>query len=286
MRPEYRAYTTKFDREVHSGAIEDVLGPLFHDQQVALDEAWNALQTGLLPWKVQAHLMAAESGGRIRQATTDDERRKTVVTLLIDQSGSMRGQKMLFAAAATDVVREHLLTLGLICEVLGFTTSHWRGGRSRERWKWRFRPSNPGRLNDLLHIIYQSADDRRASTGSHSFRQMLRPDLPKENIDGEAIQWAARRLSDINAPRKLLVVLSDGAPVDDSTLAENGDTYLGDHLRSVVEGIAVTGDISIAAMGIGYRTHDFYPRASFVNAPTELGTALIALLEGMILNRD
>ncbi len=115
---------------------------------------------------------------------------------------------------------------------------------------------------------------------------MLRPDLPKENIDGEAIQWATLRLSHINAQRKLLVVLSDGAPVDDSTLAENGNTYLSDHLRSVVEDIAAAEDVSIAAMGIGYRTHEFYPRASFVDAPTELGKALIELVEDMILNCD
>ncbi len=282
-RETYRAYTTKFDVEVAADRLETVLGPLLHDQQVALDAAWDALQTGLLTWTTQLHLVAAEAAARLRAALTDADRADTAITLLFDQSGSMRGQKMLFAAATADVVQEFLLTLGCTCEVLGFTTSRWHGGYSRKRWKWRFRPRNPGRLNDLLHIVYQSADDRRASTGRWVYRQMLRPDLPKENIDGEAILWAANRLSNVPAKRKHLIVLSDGAPVDDSTLKENGPAYLSDHLREVVDSIVQTDAINIAAMGIGYRTHEFYPTSSFVDAPDELGNALFLLLERMLV---
>lgn len=280
----YRAYTEKFDLEIPAKNLDAVLGPLRNDDAQALDQAWQNLQTGLLPWRTNLHVAAAEAAARIRSALTEEDRTERAVTLLFDQSGSMRGQKMLFAAATADVLQEFLLTLGVRTEVLGFTTSQWRGGRSRRRWKWRFRPSNPGRLNDLLHVIYQSADDRRASTGRWDFRQMLRPDLPKENIDGEAILWAADRLSAISAKRRHLIVLSDGAPVDDSTLAENGPTYLADHLQAVVEGIVLAGEIDIAAMGIGYRTHDFYPKSSFVEAPDELGTALLRLLEQMLIS--
>src|SRR5262249_36195393 len=151
-----------------------------------------------------------------------------------------------------DITQEFLLTLGISCEVLGFTTSQWRGGQSRSQWKWRLRPSRPGRLNDILHIIYKTAADRRTSTASNELRYMLRPDLPKENIDGEALQWAAKRLMMLPQRRKYLVVLSDGAPVDDSTLKANGLTYLSDHLKIVVNDIVEAGDIHLSAVGIGY----------------------------------
>jgi cobaltochelatase CobT len=284
LSDDYRAYTTKFDLEIPASRIGSVLGLLRPTDEVALDQAWHVVQTDLLPWRTKLHIVAAEAGSRIRLGLTDAERADSVVTLLIDQSGSMRGQKMLFAAATADVVQEFLVTLGFRCEVLGFTTSRWLGGRSRRRWTWRFKPSNPGRLNDILHIIYKSADDRRASTGGWDFRQMLRPDLPKENIDGEAILWAADRLSALSANRKYLIVLSDGAPVDDSTLTENGPTYLADHLQRVVEETIRLGNIHIAAMGIGYRAHEFYPISSYVEAPDELGNGLIALLESVLLN--
>ena len=284
--PSYRPYTTRFDREVHAKDIDSVLGHLHFINRAKLDQAWDALQTGLLPWKTQLHIKAAEAAARIRSALSEDERADTAVSLLIDQSGSMRGQKMLFAAATADVAQEFLLALDLTCEVLGFTTSRWRGGRSRSRWRWRFRPSSPGRLNDILHIVYKSADDRRASTGGWEFRQMLRPDLPKENIDGEALQWAAKRLLALPQRRKILVILSDGAPVDDSTLMENGPTYLMDHLRGTVQAIVQAGDIKLAAVTIDYRPDVAYPVSRFVDAPDDLGPALIAMLEQLLAGAD
>ncbi len=281
----YRAYTTEFDKEVLAKDIDIVLGPLGILGRAKLDQAWDTLQTGLLPWKTQLHIRAAEAAARIRTSLGDDERADTAVSLLIDQSGSMRGQKMLFAAATADVVQEFLSTLHFTCEVLGFTTSKWRGGRSRRRWRWRFRPRHPGRLNDVLHIIYKSADDRRASIGGWDLRQMLRPDLPKENIDGEALLWAAGRLRALPQSRKVLIVVSDGAPVDDSTILQNGLTYLPNHLRSVVDGIVQAGDIRLAAVEIGYRSEIVYPASSYVDAPDDLGQTVIASIEQLVVDQ-
>lgn len=279
---DYRAYTTKFDRVVAANDLDTILGEQSVRDRTSLDDAWHELQTGLLPWKTRLHVAASEQARLIREHLSADQREDTVITLLFDQSGSMRGQKILFSAATADVMQEHLGTMGIACEVLGFTTSRWKGGRSRQRWRWRFKPRGPGRLNDLLHIVYKAADDRRASTGGWSFRQMLRPDLTKENIDGEAIEWAVHRLLDLPQSRKLLIVLSDGAPVDDSTLLENGSTYLGDHLQHVIETILDAGEIELAALGVGYRAHTFYPISSHVEAPDELGHALLSLVTEML----
>lgn len=278
----YKAYTTKFDVEVRANRLDTVLGPLGRNAN-AVDQAWNELQSGLLPWRTRLHVASADAATRIKAALTEEERENTAVTLLFDQSGSMRGQKMLYAAATADVVQEFLLTLRIKCEVLGFTTTKWRGGLSRRRWFWRFQPRNPGRLNDLLHIIYQSADETRLSTGGWVYRQMLRPDLPKENIDGEAILWAASRLSVLQAQRKYLIVLSDGAPVDDSTILENGPDYLSDHLKLVVKNI-MRSDVSLAAIGVGYDAERYYPNSTHVEAPDELGDAAISLLASTLTN--
>lgn len=282
---DYSAYTTKFDREVPADELSSILGTLIPDDEAALDEAWHSLKNELLGWSTKVHIRASEIDSRIRKEQSEELLSDTAVTLLIDQSGSMRGQKMLFTAATVDIVQEFLLTLGITCEVLGFTTSEWCGGRSRKRWNWRFRPNNPGRLNDLLHIIYKSADDRRASTGGWHFRQMLRPDLPKENIDGEAILWASDRLLELPASRKHLVILSDGAPVDDSTLAENHSSYLSDHLRFVIENLMADGKIKVSAMGIGYRVHEYYKASSYIEAPAELGKEVLLLLEKVLLEQ-
>lgn len=282
---DYKAYTTKFDRVVAANELNSILGTLIPDDEAALDEAWHSLKNELLGWSTKVHIKASEIDSRIRKEQSDKLRNDTAVTLLIDQSGSMRGQKMLFTAATVDIVQEFLLTLGISCEVLGFTTSEWCGGRSRKRWKWRFRPKKPGRLNDLLHIIYKSADDHRASTGGWHFRQMLRPDLPKENIDGEAILWASDRLLELPASRKYLFILSDGAPVDDSTLNENHSSYLSDHLERVVKNLKDGGEIKVSAIGIGYRVHEYYKASSYVEAPAELGNEMLSLIEKVLLER-
>lgn len=284
--PGYRAYTTKFDRVVNADDLNAVLGPLTFKDQGALDEAWNELQSGLLPWKTKLHIVGSELTERMRTELTREEREDVVVSLLFDQSGSMRGQKMLFSAASADVAQEFLVSLGIGCEVLGFTTSAWRGGRSRRRWQWRFSPRNPGRLNDLLHVVYRDVSDNRASTGGWTYRQMLRADFPKENIDGEAIEWAASRLHAIPKRRKILIVLSDGAPVDDSTLNENGPQYLADHLQNVVEDLTYEGEIEIAAFGIGFACHAFYPKTHSVENPSELGIELLVFLTSVLLKSE
>ena len=278
---DYKIYTTKFDTEIAARHLDVVLGPLAPKDDIALIEAWHALRMGLLVWRTRLHIAAAEAAVRLRSRLTEAERVETVVSLLVDHSGSMRGQKMLFAAATTDVTQEFVSTLGMSCEVLGFTTSQWKGGQSRKQWRW-FRPSRPGRLNDLLHIVYRNGSDDRASSGSDEFRHMLRPDLPKENIDGEALQWAAKRLMALPHRRKYLVVLSDGAPVDDSTLMQNGPTYLADHLRSVVKDIGDAGAIHLSAVGVGYDCRDYYSISSHTTAPDELGSTMIAHLERVL----
>lgn len=281
-KDDYHIYTTKFDAVVDAHHLDSVIGPLTSKNKALVDEAWEALQMSLLPWKTKAHIAASKQSETLRKAYSNDLLEEVVVSLLIDQSGSMRGQKMLFVAAAVDVVQEFLLTLGIRCEILGFTTSRWQGGRSRSRWKWRFRPRNPGRLNDLLHIVYQDAADARASSGRYCLKHMLRPDLLKENIDGEAIEWAASRLRSLDQRHKLLIVLSDGAPVDDSTLAENGNTFLADHLRAVVTELNNESEIHLGSFGVGYAPHDFYRTSDYVEAPSDLGTNLIDFLGKMI----
>jgi cobaltochelatase CobT len=281
-KDDYHIYTTKFDAVVTANDLDSVIGPLSSKNRALVEEAWDALQMSLLPWKTKTHIIASEQSDALRKAYSSDFLREIVVSFLIDQSGSMRGQKMLFVAAAVDVVQEFLLTLGIRCEILGFTTSRWRGGRSRSRWKWRFRPRNPGRLNDLLHIVYQDADDARASSGRYCLKHMLRPDLLKENIDGEAIEWAASRLQTLDKTHKILIVLSDGAPVDDSTLMENGNTFLADHLSTVVKNLNDNSDIHLGSFGVGYAPHDFYRSSGYVEAPSDLGANLICFLGKMI----
>ena len=281
----YHAYTTKFDAEIGANDLDAILGPMKSRQKKAVEDAWQISQADLLPWKTHLHLLASDADARIRSRLTAEQLNNSTATLLFDQSGSMRGQKSIFCAAAADTTQEFLLTLGISCDILGFTTSRWKRGRARRHRKWRFRPSNPGRLNDLLHIIYRDATDDRISAGSSVYKQMLRPDLPKENIDGEAIQWAAKRLLSRPAARKFLIIVSDGAPMDDSTILQNGPTYLADHLRHVVDEIVSQGQISLASLGIGYLVPNLFPLSRHIEAPSDLGKALISLLEEMLTGR-
>lgn len=165
---------------------------------------------------------------------------------------------MLLATAAADCLQDFARNLGCTVEVLGFTTTTWKGGRSRQKWLNRGRVPSPGRLCDLLHVIYLDANSHMSGTGSWAFRPMLRPDLPKENIDGEAVEWARDRLKRLTQSRKFLIIISDGAPVDDSTLMENGSDYLLRHLRSVVGEIEAEGEIRLSAIGIGHDVTSYY----------------------------
>ncbi|MCG8443987.1 MAG: hypothetical protein MI723_19465, partial [Caulobacterales bacterium] len=198
----YRVFTRDFDIVVSVDQLDSVLGPLSDANHLSLEEAWSAFSGALQGWRTKTHLEALDSTTRILARSNAKALQETAATILVDQSGSMRGQNMLLAAAATDVACDFLVHLGVTVEVLGFTTVRWKGGKSRERWLRGGRPWSPGRLCDLLHIIYRTADDRRASTGSWSFKSMLRPDLPKENVDGEALEWAASRLREREEPNK------------------------------------------------------------------------------------
>jgi cobaltochelatase CobT len=283
---DYKVFTSKHDREVAAEHLATAIGHLSARATRAVNDAWEESKADMLSWRNKVHLLAAESATRIRAALSKEQRQDTIVVLLFDQSGSMRGQKMLFAAATADVVQEHLLTLKIACEILGFTTVRWRGGKSRLRWNLQLRPKNPGRLNDLLHIIYKNADDVRASTGGHWIKQMLRPDLPKENIDGEAIEWASRRLRERPERNKFLIVLSDGAPVDDSTLSANTPGILEDHVRLVINQIDRGNEMKIGGVGIGFDVSRYYPISTYTEAPGDLGELVIRFVERLLTSDE
>ena len=199
--------------------------------------------------------------------------RDTVVTLLIDNSGSMRGRPITIAAMSTDILARTLERCGVKVEILGFTTRAWKGGSSRERWLSDGKPSQPGRLNDLRHIVYKAADNPwrhcRANLGL-----MLREGLLKENIDGEALIWAYERLCARPEQRKILMVISDGAPVDDSTLSANQGNYLEEHLRRVIHYIENRTPVQLLAIGIGHDVTRYYQRAVTLVDAEELGGAI------------
>jgi cobaltochelatase CobT len=204
---------------------------------------------------------------KVEQDTTF---RDTVVTLLLDNSGSMRGRPITVAATCADILARTLERCGVKVEILGFTTKAWKGGQSRENWLVSNKPANPGRLNDLRHIIYKSADQpwRRAR---RNLGLMMREGLLKENIDGEALIWAHNRLLARSEQRRILMVISDGAPVDDSTLSVNSGNYLERHLRQVIGDIEAKSPIELIAIGIGHDVTRYYKRAVTIIDAEELG---------------
>jgi len=200
--------------------------------------------------------------------------RDSVVSLLIDNSSSMRGRPMAVAAMSADILARTLERCGIKVEILGFTTRTWKGGRARELWQQRGEPAAPGRLNELRHIIYKSADTpwRRARK---NLGLMLRDGIPKENIDGEALLWAHRRLIARPEERRILVVVSDGDPADDATLSANPGDYLGQHLRQVIAAIEQRSPVELLAIGIGHDVARYYRRAVTLRSADELGGAMI-----------
>jgi cobaltochelatase CobT len=190
------------------------------------------------------------------------------VSILIDNSGSMRGARITHTAAWCNIIAEWMDRLGISTEFLGYTTRAWKGGQSKEAWMAAGKPPNPGRLNDLRHLIYKSFS---ASVGAAApnFGMMAREGLLKENIDGEAMLWAASRLQQQTSSRKILFVISDGAPVDDMTLSVNPGTFLENHLRSVID--STPANIKLYAIGLGYDVSRYYPNAVMVNEASELG---------------
>ncbi len=298
----YRAYVRAFDEEV---SAEDLCDPeeltrlrqqldqqLQHLQGVVAKLA-NRLQRRLLAQQTRAWDFDLEEGlldaGRLARVVVnplqalsykrerDTDFRDTVVTLLIDNSGSMRGRPITVAAMCGDILARTLERCAVKVEVLGFTTRAWKGGQSRERWVAEGKPRNPGRLNDLRHIIYKSADApwRRSRK---NLGLMLREGLLKENIDGEALLWAYRRLLLRGEHRRILMVISDGAPVDDSTLSVNPGNYLEKHLRETIRDIEARDTVELIAVGIGHDVTRYYRRAVTIVDAEELGGTMMKKL--------
>lgn len=273
---DYRVFTTKFDREVGWEELDDVLGSL---------SAQDVKTAGVSLAEFEAALTASTetpAGSTPASGSKVGAPPGRAVTLLLDQSGSMRGQPMALAAAAIAQAVRRLRAADCRVEVLGFTTASWRGGRPRRRWKWLLRPRHPGRLCELLHIVYRDGDEEGSEISYAAIRSMLRPDLPKENIDGEAVVWAAGRLLARPEAAKTLVVLSDGSPVDDSTQQANGPLYLDSHLQSVLESIRREGQIRIGAVGIGHDVGRWYPESISVQSVTDLGLGLNTFLDRLL----
>lgn len=207
-----------------------------------------------------------------REKVTDF--RDTVVTLLLDNSGSMRGRPITVAALSADILASTLERCGVKTEILGFTTREWKGGQARKHWMANGQPANPGRLNDLRHIIYKSAE-MRASLGRKRLGLMLKDGILKENIDGEAILWAYSRLQKRPEQRRILMVISDGAPVDDATLSTNHAGYLDTHLRQVIAAVEKRNDVEMLAIGIGHDVTRYYNRAVTLRDVDELGDTMM-----------
>ncbi len=296
--PDYRAFTLRFDETI---AAEDLCEPEELDRlRGYLDKQLSHLQgvVARLANRLQRRLMAQQNRSwefdleeglldpaRLSRVVTDPmhplsfkwekdtQFRDTVVTLLLDNSGSMRGRPITVAATCADILARTLERCGVKVEILGFTTRAWKGGQSREHWLTAGKPANPGRLNDLRHIIYKAADApwRRARK---NLGLMMREGLLKENIDGEALDWAHKRLLARSEQRKILMMISDGAPVDDSTLSVNPGNYLERHLRWVIEEIETRSPVELIAIGIGHDVTRYYRRAVTIVDAEELGGAM------------
>ena len=299
---DYRIFTTQFDEIIHAielatpeeanrlrlqldqliaphqttiGKLANRLQRLLQAQQ---NRSWNFnLEEGLLD-TAQLHRVITKPGDSLSfKQESESKFKDTVVSLLIDSSGSMRGRSMTLAAICGDIIGSTLERCYVKTELLGFTTKHWKGGDSRKAWVNQGSPSNPGRLNDLRHIIFKSADDsfRKARK---SFGIMLREGLLKENVDGEALAWAHQRLIKRNEERKILIVISDGAPVDDSTLSTNHSLFLDNHLRQIISSIETQSNVELLAIGIGHDVTKYYEKSITINRAEELAEALLEKL--------
>jgi cobaltochelatase CobT len=295
---EYRAYTSRFDETVKAEDLCDAeeLDRLrsYLDKQLlhlssVVGRLANRLQRRLMAQQNRAWEFDLEEGmldpARLPRVVIDPQQplsfkrekdtnfRDTVVTLLLDNSGSMRGRPITVAATCADILARTLERCGVKVEILGFTTKAWKGGQSRESWIADGKPPNPGRLNDIRHIIYKAADApwRRAR---RNLGLMMREGLLKENIDGEALDWAHRRLLARQEQRRILMMISDGAPVDDSTLSVNPGNYLERHLRHVIQEIETKSPVELIAIGIGHDVTRYYRRAVTIVDAEELGGAM------------
>ena len=303
--PNYKVFAKEYDEEVHA---EELAEPVelerlraYLDQQLeplkgAVSRLANKLQRRLQAQQNRSWLFDLEEGildaGRLARVVAnpttplsfkmeqDTEFRDTVVTLLLDNSGSMRGRPISIAAICADVLARTLERCSVKVEILGFTTRAWKGGQSRERWLNDGRPQQPGRLNDLRHIIYKGADApwRRSRP---NLGLMMKEGLLKENIDGEALEWAHRRMIARTEQRKILMVISDGAPVDDSTLSVNPANYLEKHLRDVIDMVERRKAVELLAIGIGHDVTRYYERAVTITDVEQLAGAMTEQLAAL-----
>jgi cobaltochelatase CobT len=264
------------DKELRN--LQSVVGRLANKLQRKLmaqqNRAWDFdLEEGILDTARLTRVVIDPMHALSFKHERDANFRDTIVTLVLDNSGSMRGRPIMVAACCADILARTLERCGVKVEILGFTTKAWKGGQAREAWLAAGKPANPGRLNDLRHIIYKSADApwRRAK---RSLALMMREGLLKENIDGEALAWAHRRLQARPERRRILMMISDGAPVDDSTLSVNTGNYLEQHLRQVIEEIETRSPVELIAIGIGHDVTRYYRRAVTITDPAELAGAM------------
>ena len=265
--------------------FQDVITKLANKLQRQLlakqNRAWEFdLEEGLLDSSKLPRIIMDPYNSLSFKKEKDLDFKDTVVTLLIDNSGSMRGRPITIAAICADILSRTLERCSVKVEILGFTTKNWKGGQSRELWTKNSKPKTPGRLNDLRHIIYKSADTHWRQA-KNNLGLMLKEGLLKENIDGEAISWAYNRIKKRKEERKILMVISDGAPVDDSTLSVNSGDFLEKHLKKIVKFIENKSDIEVLAIGIGHDVSRYYDKAIKITDVNELGDVMISQLSSL-----
>ena len=307
---EYKVFTNEFDEIAKAEVLEDIketqklrknLDQQLIGFQDLITKLANKLQRQLLAKQNRAWEFDLEEGlldsSKLTRIIIDPynslsfmkekdlDFKDTIVTLLIDNSGSMRGRPITIAALCADILSRTLERCSVKVEVLGFTTKNWKGGKSREAWTKNNKPKNPGRLNDLRHIIYKGADTQWRQA-KNNIGLMLKEGLLKENIDGEAISWAYNRIKKRKEERKILMVISDGAPVDDSTLSVNSGDYLEKHLKKMVKFIEAKSDVEILAIGIGHDVSRYYNKAIKITDVHELGDVMISQLSSLFETKN
>ena len=307
---EYKIFTTQFDEITKAENLEnsddatklrktldqqligfhDVITKLANKLQRQLlakqNRAWDFdLEEGLLDSSKLPRIIMDPYNSLSFKKEKDLDFKDTIVTLLIDNSGSMRGRPITIAAICADILSRTLERCSVKVEILGFTTKNWKGGQSREIWNKKGKPKTPGRLNDLRHIIYKSADTQWRQA-KNNLGLMLKEGLLKENIDGEAITWAFSRIKKRKEERKILMVISDGAPVDDSTLSVNSGDFLEKHLKKIVKYIEQKSEIEILAIGIGHDVSRYYSRAIKITDVNELGDVMISELSELFEKKN
>jgi len=306
---EYKVFTTQFDEISKAESLEnlveikklrknldqqlvgfqDLITKLANKLQRQLlakqNRSWEFdLEEGLLDSSKLTRIIMDPYNSLSFMKEKDLDFKDTIVTLLIDNSGSMRGRPITIAALCADILSRTLERCSVKVEILGFTTKNWKGGKSREHWNKKEKPKSPGRLNDLRHIIYKSADTHWRQA-KNNIGLMLKEGLLKENIDGEAISWAFNRIKKRKEERKILMVISDGAPVDDSTLSVNTGDFLEKHLKKIVKFIEIKSEVEILAIGIGHDVSRYYEKAIKISDVQELGDVMISQLSGLFENK-